>query len=469
MKTPLRPAVAILSAVLFSACGGSSDEAPSGGGGAAPPSLSQSSVAPVAVKVSSESALSDAQRVVLAKIRSGEHPSPDEIRVALLSVSIERAVPRRRRMQEANNLLAFLLGIASGDAHGFKIAIDEALEQKHGRVTRYNRDRSDALAPYLQNLMQCYSGTVFFELARRFSGGITGYGSAHPVVIAQAGHVLPGYMAEDYYQRWHLYGIETTVSGRGQIYFGPAGEQTGAIRVVRADDFAIFEIFRDDLTNAAPALDQALAAAAQLYTFPSLASETAVASHHRVARILRGGNPLFFGDSDVAPGTRARADMDSQSLSGGFIYPADLLNPPTPPSSVEGAQFFGSAGANCTTAGGQVGSLVEGRVGGGIICLPNPEPYICSTGGRYGYGDMLLAMCPCESAPAAAPAPGHSGRSALSCGGFTPVFMGPTGPDAGGASGYYYRVSAALIPGSGLPHAVAEHFVWTANRYWIWY
>ncbi|MCB0394067.1 MAG: hypothetical protein KDD25_05880, partial [Bdellovibrionales bacterium] len=95
------------------------------------------------------------------------------------------------------------------------------------------------------------------------------YDQMNRVMIFQAGHILPGYM-ERIGKTFRLYGIETTVKGKGIVDFGPVENLSVPIRVVKANDFIAQEIFKSylSLDEANMLAENMLESAANEYGIP---------------------------------------------------------------------------------------------------------------------------------------------------------------------------------------------------------
>ncbi|MEW6057128.1 MAG: hypothetical protein AB1540_10990 [Bdellovibrionota bacterium] len=107
---------------------------------------------------------------------------------------------------------------------------------------------ADSLVDVLKNgAAQCYSGTILFESLYRRTHSVQQFIDANRVVIHAPGHILPGFLVKESDLKWRLYGIETTVNGRGIVDYGATAELDSPIRVVDANDFLITEVFRKHL------------------------------------------------------------------------------------------------------------------------------------------------------------------------------------------------------------------------------
>lgn len=160
--------------------------------------------------------------------------------------------------------------------HDFKVNYEKRLLDFHnGTPLKYNRDNTSVFSPLLENRMQCYSGTIFFDLIyRRFKK--SAYFEENQVFIYEDAHILPGYLSKIDGQ-WHLFGIETTLSGSAKKIYGPTSGLRG-VRVVDSHLAMGIEAFKNHIINKASVLKTALEKTALLYDIPLGQTESSLSN-----------------------------------------------------------------------------------------------------------------------------------------------------------------------------------------------
>ena len=225
--------------------------------------------------------------------------------------------------------------------HEFKVAYEKNLLDLHGgQAMKYNKAHTSVFSPLLANRMQCYSGTVLFHLLyRRLVKSPSSYFKLNPVFIYEDGHVLPGYMSKVDSQ-WHLFGIETTLSGLAKKIYGPTSGLRG-VRVVDAHLTFGIEALKGHITNRASVLKVSLEKTANLYDIPldktegslsnaSISLEGTLGSGTTVSDTSSYLNSsLFsFGDSSqVSGGDQERESVDEFTAEPGSSGSRILSDP----------------------------------------------------------------------------------------------------------------------------------------------
>ena len=183
---------------------------------------------------------------------------------------------------------------------------------------KYNRDHTSVFAALFANRMQCYSGTILFNLIYAKLKK-SAYSDSNQVFIYEDGHVLPGYMTRIDNQ-WHLFGIETTLNGLAKKIYGPTSGLQG-VRVVDAHVALGVEALKNQITNKAFVVKTALEKTAKLYDIPLDQTEASLSNVFIPIDGFTGsvtGNTsvylnagLFdFGDSSHVP----QGDLERETL-----------------------------------------------------------------------------------------------------------------------------------------------------------
>ena len=243
-----------------------------------------------------------------------------------------------------------LLSSASyeGDIDFLKPSYESALAQSHhdGASLLYNRAAVSLFHPFLENRAQCYSGTLLFFVMSELADT-----SPSPrFAIFTEGHILPGFLRYDgdtlyreekahgpfglgsglsypfkpaggFLNRGQnsLYGIETTVKGRGLIHFGPPETVAGNLKIVNMYPFLLIEFLKSQIDNF-PQLYEKLQESLESQGFlpqqinPTEGSERITQS----AKNLLSATPFGFGSSDIPSGDRIRQAIPQET--GALLY-----------------------------------------------------------------------------------------------------------------------------------------------------
>lgn len=199
---------------------------------------------------------------------------------------------------------------------------------------------------YREGAAQCYSGTSLFEVLFRKTFGQGIFKELNRVVIFEAGHILPGYAIRNE-NRWHLYGVETTVAGKAVTDFGYTNDIKEPIRVVDANDFVVTEIFKRHLDSARAELmvKAILKSTADQYEIEVEALEKMIQS--KVGSVVSSSkgigtakltkeswssgkinsSPFSFGSADIPNGRQPRIKADQLQPRGDhpFLSPDSII------------------------------------------------------------------------------------------------------------------------------------------------
>ena len=206
-------------------------------------------------------------------------------------------------------------GLRANDPHKFKVNYEARLQAIVGTELKYNIDSDTLAETLLSGELQCYSGTLLNLAATRKLLTASEIRDEHHVVIVTSGHVQPGYLVERAHQ-WHLYGIETTVKGRGIVYYGPTSGITQPLRLASTEHFAIFEVIQNDIKNNDELATAIFSAAASKYGLNQVRIEKVKSKKVAGSR----GSPMFFGVADVKSGARDRAEFDNNVSGDGLTF-----------------------------------------------------------------------------------------------------------------------------------------------------
>ncbi len=215
----------------------------------------------------------------------------------------------------------------------------------------YNKIYSNINNAFVDNRMQCYSGTMMLELVRRMTSYKV-YKKSNPVFIYEPGHVLPGYM-EKTNDEWHLVGVESTMGGKALKEYGSV-KNLKNIRVIDAHLSMAMEIFKYQIANEQPVFEKAITQTAERYGIPLDAYEKtlelpimyvlgdtniqtmSVEDKDSQNNLMNRSLPQFGPSQDVPDGDSVRASADSidPTKSGqpnvGWSFQGEPSNAPVP-------------------------------------------------------------------------------------------------------------------------------------------
>jgi hypothetical protein len=206
-------------------------------------------------------------------------------------------------------------GVNSPDLSEIKSRYENNIEKQFGKKTLYNKAAVSILDLIGDNKLQCYSGTVLNQIVMRTLYTAGEFRDRHLVIIFESGHVLPGYFELEA-KGFHLYGIETTVKGRGMVDYGMASELKAPIRIVDAEYFALVETLKTNLKDPAKTVDSIVKMTAEKYGIAVSAIDISLT---RGKNPVLNSSPFGFGESTVADGDQERIERESVVKKGGGI------------------------------------------------------------------------------------------------------------------------------------------------------
>ncbi len=234
--------------------------------------------ADLGIKVN-ESSLNGFNSLVYKDLKSGKEASNEKYLNALIEMqrSYFKASSKNDNTLSGLDLKKLyseeLVTTNSSDIFTLKINLEKNLNNKTGLDLDYNVDAVNLFSSF-NGEMQCYSGTLSLEVARRSTGDMKAYEKTHPVMIFESGHILPGFM-EKVEDAWHLVGAESTVAGRGEKKYGDV-KTLKRVRVIAAPYFVALEIFKFVTTNMQQTFEKALLETAEYYGIPLTTLETTI-------------------------------------------------------------------------------------------------------------------------------------------------------------------------------------------------
>jgi len=224
------------------------------------------------------------------------------------------------------------------DLHEFKLNYEDNFSEMHDENDLiYNKDHVSVFSSIFENRMQCYSGTILFDVLLRDFKGSKYYGM-NQVFIFESGHVLPGYFVKESGE-WNLYGVETTASGRAKKIYGPA-KDLSQVRVVDAHVAMVLDALDVVITNPQAVMVNALVKTAELYDIPVGKIESELlnpmipfSGDMNPSQVAKNtseylNSSLFsFGSSSLVPsGDRTpRPEFDEKDVSKGALGAAGLF------------------------------------------------------------------------------------------------------------------------------------------------
>jgi hypothetical protein len=197
-----------------------------------------------------------------------------------------------------------------------KETIESRVSEFAGQPLVYNANAISLLDGPYGKRTQAYSGTLLFLVTLRNALGKAASDAANLVVIFESGHLLPGYLTQENGE-WLLTGIETAVSGKGKIEYGPVNQalKERMLRIVSADLFLWVDLFKFEVDDLVGMANSALRLTSEKYAF----SDTAYLAPERFKREANSSKlawtPFSFGSADVSATDRERAKLDVEKRS----------------------------------------------------------------------------------------------------------------------------------------------------------
>ncbi|MCB0326942.1 MAG: hypothetical protein KDD52_04905 [Bdellovibrionales bacterium] len=223
---------------------------------------------------------------------------------------------------------------------------------------KYNKAHHLVSSLVIDNRRQCYSGTSYLELGYRNVFSPEKYYARNMLVVFSPGHIFSGYTVKND-KVWTLYGIETTVRGKGSISLGELSQlhekSDYGFRVVDAQLWMIYSVLEpfllqeskfetkkkvlawtDDKFDGQIPLDELEKKIGdkQLEIIDEISEKGADQG-------LEGAyDPLAFGASKVRPGDQDMDEKDQVGIPKG-VYQGVGLTPYIPPTP-----YFGTNDSN---------------------------------------------------------------------------------------------------------------------------
>ena len=325
------PSLILIPAIAFlaGACGGGSSGPALGAGGPDSDQVAYS------VKIEAEPhSLSEAESNLVARINAGQTVSFKH--VTMLAQSRQEreytelqgvtgngeddaARFESERLAARERFAAIVpANLAELGPSAIKLSLEAGLIGYFGKPLEYSLEKASTLDPLLENVLQCYSGTMLYSfVARTLPGSV--YRARNFVTIFTKGHVQPGYMKSEA-GNFRLYGIEMTQNGAADVHFGLAKELRNDIVVVDSDHFLLTELLKGRIKNKCAVQDAIIKLTAKKYGIekPKGLCSDKMADDNAAPPVgatsiaakkgkLVGGSLFSFGTPDTAPGRRARA------------------------------------------------------------------------------------------------------------------------------------------------------------------
>ena len=263
---------------------------------------------------------------VLSAFNNGVTPNMKDV----LSMHLyQQVVYSKERQIEAHDVEAFRhklnliieklpANINSMNLGLFKVSYESEIERRLGKAIIYNKAYYSIPSKVSSGKTQCLGGTKTDLVLNILSKGFEEYYNRRPVVILQSGHILPGYLI-GHDSEWHLYGIETTASGKGEIYFGNIQELSKLDKksiVIDAYDYLYLNAIQAYIKNPNKTVRKAIKNFAKKYNIKNikqLLNEYAVDTFSAQS----GKSDIFsFGSSSQERGNFQRKYIKEKSVAG---------------------------------------------------------------------------------------------------------------------------------------------------------
>ncbi len=300
MRLPIRVIFSLSLGLLLSACGDSGKVKYD-----------------IKMPVNDPAKLSSEARAIYDALEAGQEISFDDISQALAKSHESHYANGTSRVGEVMGLIDEAKGNApDADPHKRKVQYEDWLTKKKGAAAVYNLDANTIFHFLLENKMQCYSGTVLNQLVNRKSVDAKKFREENWVAIYESGHILSGYLTQAN-GKWNLFGIETTAEGQAMVEYGPVDAITSEFRLVDAEYWALSELFKFDLKDAAATGNAVLEYTASRY---GLGSKLMRIEGTQSALTKINQSPFSFGNANVEPGDRPRGRFDRRDR-GSIVGP----------------------------------------------------------------------------------------------------------------------------------------------------
>jgi|GEM_PF-3913633 len=238
---------------------------------------------------------------------------------------------------EFKDILKDMDSTAKDKLHNFKVSYEDEISSRNdSEDLLYNKEHVSVFSPLSENRIQCYSGTVLFNVLYQMAYG-SDFHEKNLVFIYESAHVLPGYV-KDVSGENHLFGVETTVKGKALKIFGPVKDLRG-VRVVDAHLAMGLEAFSGQILNSQSVLQKALTKTAELYDLPLTEMEESLTDvlipfkgaydNSKVAKNTSeylNSSIFSHGDSSVVPdGDLERLETDELNANSTYSSLRDLF------------------------------------------------------------------------------------------------------------------------------------------------
>ena len=248
---------------------------------------------------------------VLKAIANRESLSPEILSKALIAQHNENdSKSKLSNTEMTDEFLTLAVNAKSNDIEEFKVNYEALLEDHHqGEPLVYNKDFFRMTDLYNSNKVQCYSGTMMFNVLNE----LTKDPYKHTVVIFTKGHVLAGYIKVENDKKI-LIGIESTATGKALVNYGETKDIAGEIRVLDAKQFMLIELVKDHISDFEGLYSQMLKTMSDRYgckteNFMPLDRKEKSPSD---AKVLNS-TPLGFGKSEVESGDKKRENVSKMN------------------------------------------------------------------------------------------------------------------------------------------------------------
>ncbi len=175
---------------------------------------------------------------------------------------------------------------------------------------QFNHDQPSIWSIILNQKIQSYSGTLLFEMIRRFRPESL-FQKDNSVVIFTDSDVMSGYLKWDGKKSFRLKGIKLDGNNLSEIDFGYVDSLSG-VRIVDSDIFLITEIFKNQITNPLIVFKNGLNLTAEKYNLPLEQMESTVTNP-----LLKLNYESFDSEAALTLGLRLKDPMTLSIFSFG--------------------------------------------------------------------------------------------------------------------------------------------------------
>lgn len=254
----------------------------------------------------------EGRKSLLTRLNEGKDVPFNELTDQFISLQQKQSQGESKLSEDklSQILKSIRTGVSRVDLHQMKVDYEKLLTLKNKKPITYNAQSKTVEEVCRLNSLNCYSGTALNQIIARKVLSRDTFNQQNPVIVYEAGHILPGYLVKEESGDYHLYGIETTAEGPAKIDFGLAKDLNHRLNIVDANDWLVTELFQDciDQTNLEGMAALMIDKTAKKYGIDREKTDPKSAA-------VEGSSPFAFGEPKATEGNLERNHIDSVKRS----------------------------------------------------------------------------------------------------------------------------------------------------------